>query len=392
MNLFRLPPILLAPRVSQLPSWSASLLAGLLAWMFSIFLYSPRLALYLLPTSGATRRDDLLAQCVDPFTRSLDEPLLYYRILQPLIAHGLGWCGSRAEWLALLGSPGIAYIALILSLACVCWAMSRRVSQSLAIITTFALATTQFAQWTNLYWGHPDSLCFLPAAVMLCSSRAWVFFAASTVGLLNDERFVLALPFIFLWWWSEQEHPKIFFKAFSWRFVAIAASVGVVLLIRSSLLYGWIGPGIDYKWGSTFSAYASRLLRPSSWPGLALMIAMGFRWLWLLPLGGLIYSIRRGMRMHDYLYWASIILVVTASFVFSADVSRNIAFAFPLIPVALVSLRLERGLQERHLSRLVCAMLGLDIITPAATFFEFPADLNPLTWKSLYLPLPVRAS
>ena len=116
-----------------------SLLVGALAWLVSIFLYSRRLALFLLPSSGPTRRDDLLAQCVDPFTRTLDEPLLFYRILQPLIAHSLGWCGSRTDFMALLGSPGIAYLALVLSLSCVYWALVRRVSASLSLLTTFLI-------------------------------------------------------------------------------------------------------------------------------------------------------------------------------------------------------------------------------------------------------------
>lgn len=369
--------------------WLTSLLVGFLAWAFSIFLYSPRLSLYLLPTSGLTRRDDLLSQCLDPFTRSLDEPLLYYRVVQPIIAHAFGWCGSRTEWLALLGSPGIAYIALIVSLGCTCWALSRRFSASLAILTTFALATTQVAQWTNLYWGHPDSLSLLPAAVMLCTRKFWVFVAASTIGLLNDERFLLALPFIFLWWWAEEKRPLAFLKACRWNLGAIAVALALAFLVRTALLYGWIGPGIDYKWGSTFSGYASRLLEPSTWPGLALMIAMSFRWLWLIPLYALLLSLRRGLETSDFAYWASVIIVVLASFAFSADVSRNIAFAFPLIPVSLVFLCREHNVHEHKLRISLGVILGLNIVTPAATFFELPSSINPLSWGSIYLPLPV---
>ena len=82
-----------------------SLYIGILSWLLSIFLYSPRLTLFLGQSSGITRRDDLLAQCIEPFTKNLYEKILSNRIVQPLIANSLGWCGQRREILALMGSP-----------------------------------------------------------------------------------------------------------------------------------------------------------------------------------------------------------------------------------------------------------------------------------------------
>lgn len=362
---------------------------GLLAWLLSILLYSPRLTLFLSSTAGTTRRDDLLAQCLDPFTRTLDEPLLFYRIVQPLIAHALHLCGSRSQWQALLGSPGLAYLALIATLACLHWALAQRFSSSLALLTTFGLATTQVSQWTNIYWGHPDSLSLLPAAVMLCSRRAVVFWAATAVGVLNDERFVLALPFLFLWWWRDDRRLVAFLRSCAPQLLAIALAAVVVVLVRAALLYGWVGPGIQYQWGKTFSDYAARLLMPSTWPGLLLMVAMAFRWLWIGPLVFVLRSLFTGVGMREGLYLASLLLVLLASFVFSADVSRNLAFAFPLVPVALQSLIQDHALTDRRLRHLLGILLGLNVITPAATFFELPASFNPLQWGSLYLPLPV---
>lgn len=365
-----------------------SLWVGALAWLVSIFLYSPRLALFLLPSSGATRRDDLLAQCVDPFTRTLDEPLLFYRILQPLIAHSLGWCGSRTEFLALLGSPGIAYLALILSLSCVYWALVRRVSASLSLLTTFALATTQVTQWTNLYWGHPDSLSLLPAALLMCSRRTWIVFATTFLGVLNDERFILALPFIVLWWWIDDLSSWQNFRLWLPQALAFLAAMVVYSVLRLSLFYGWIGPGIDYQWGSTFSQYAIRLISPGSWPGLLVMVLMSFRWLWIIPTLWLIRSTRSLFAMKDWIYFLSLFTVIAASFAFSADVSRNIAFAFPFLPVAVLWLSRDHGFGDSTLRRVLAVSLGLNIITPAATFFDTPDSINPLKWGSLYLPLP----
>lgn len=142
-----------------------SFFVGCLSWLLSVFLYSPRLTLFLGAGSGSTRRDDLLTQCVDPLARNLNAPILAYRIVQPLLAHSLGWCGDRRDLAALLGSPGIAYLALILTLACCHWALRQRFSSAVSLLATLALATTMVTQWTNTAWGHPDSLTMLPIAL-----------------------------------------------------------------------------------------------------------------------------------------------------------------------------------------------------------------------------------
>lgn len=77
----------------------------------------PRFPLFLLPPSGSIRRDDVLAQCFDPCTRPLDEPLLACRSVQPLIAHRPRLCGSRTDWNSFVASPGIGYVALVITLA-----------------------------------------------------------------------------------------------------------------------------------------------------------------------------------------------------------------------------------------------------------------------------------
>ena len=72
-----------------------SIFIGITSWLLSIFLYSPRLTLFLGLDSGQTRRDDLLIQCLDPLARALSEPMLQFRIVQPIIANSLGLCGPE---------------------------------------------------------------------------------------------------------------------------------------------------------------------------------------------------------------------------------------------------------------------------------------------------------
>ena len=65
-----------------------TLIIGFIAWLFSFFFYSPRFILFLGLNSGTTRRDNLLLQCLDPFSRNLfgqEKAQLYSRIVQPSI-------------------------------------------------------------------------------------------------------------------------------------------------------------------------------------------------------------------------------------------------------------------------------------------------------------------
>ena len=121
-----------------------------------------------------------------PLTRQLNEPILGYRIVQPFLANVLGWCGDRRELLGLLGSPGLAYLALIFTLACCHLALRRRFSSAVSLLATLALATTMVTQWTNTSWGHPDSLSLLPIALLLLSRHPVLVMGGVFIGALND--------------------------------------------------------------------------------------------------------------------------------------------------------------------------------------------------------------
>ena len=378
-------------------SFALSLGVGLLAWVFSLILYSPRLTLFLGAGSGDTRRDDLLLQCLDPLSRELWEPLLAYRVVQPVLAYWLGWCGERRDWLALLGSPGIAYFALVLALACVYWALSRRFSAAIALLATFALATTQFTQWTNTLWGHPDSLTLLPTAVLMCTFNPIVVLLMSFIGIVNDERFVLALPFLLLWWWPASVSFRSIIRRFWLQALAFLVAIGLTVALRLMLTHGVLGPGVvdPYRGGgSLFLSFLSRLLDPVRWPELAFMVLLGFRWLWLLPLLVWFQQFRQRANWRSALYLASLPLCVVAT-VTSADISRNCSFFFPVIPVALEFLISINGWSQGKVKVFLAWILGLNILTPAAMVFYFPPlwwKTNPLEWKdwaTLYLPLPV---
>ena len=368
-----------------------SIIVGFSSWLFSIFLFSPRLTLFLGEGSGTTRRDDLLAQCIDPFTRNLKEPILAYRIIQPSIAKALGWCGERREILALIGSPGIAYIALILTLIIFHFSLKKRFSNSLSLLATFALATTHLTQWVNTHWGHPDSLTFLPISLLMISRQPILIIIATSIGCINDERIILSLPFILLWWWPKKESwqrsLKNLFPIIFSSFIGIA----IAFFIKISLQQGLIGPGIFEPYEvNTFNGYF-RILNPSDWISLLVVVFFGFRWLWIIPVLALIVILKNKLSIRSFIFVFSSAISILITFAVS-DVSRSCSFFFPMIPVAMDILKDKSTWPESKLKFWISLVIGLNVLTPALKIYGIPQDwmtISPLEWGTPALPLPV---
>ena len=372
-----------------------SFLVGLISWLLSIFLYSPRLTLFLGEGSGTTRRDELLAQCVDPLTRNLSEPILSYRIIQPLMAHSLGWCGERRDVLALLGSPGIAYIALILSLAFFHFALKSRFTNNLALIGTLGLATTQFTQWVNTFWGHDDSLTFLPTAILLSCRQPLIVIFSVAIGLLNDERMILSLPFLLLWWWPVSKTSRQSLLLLRPQILSILTGILFALAFREALSNGLIGPGIKdpYEEISLIRNYLERIFTPSSWPSISMMVFLGLRWLWIIPSLAVLVICRQPFTLKSGFFLMSLVGSILVSCTV-ADISRSTAFMFPAIPFSLQVIRDQGGWSEARIRQWLRWLLGLNVLTPAAIVFGLPPNwwnTNPFSWGGNYpiFPLPV---
>ena len=368
-----------------------SIIIGLFSWLFSIFLYSPRLTLFLGEGSGTTRRDDILAQCIDPFTKSLKEPILAYRIIQPSIAKTLGWCGERREILALMGSPGIAYVALFLTLTIFHISLKNRFSNSLSLLATFALATTQLTQWVNTHWGHPDSLTFLPISLLMISRQPLIIIIATSIGCINDERIILSLPFILLWWWPKKESWERGLKNLIPIIFSSCIGIVIAFLIKISLQQGYIGPGIFEPYEAGILNGYFRILNPSNWLSLLVVVFFGFRWLWIIPILTLIYILKSRLSIRSFLFILSSTISIFGTFAVS-DISRSCSFFFPMIPVAMEILKDQSTWSESKLKLWISWIIGLNILTPALKIYGLPPDwwaISPLEWATPALPLPV---
>jgi len=374
-------------------------LVGCLAWLLSFFFYSPRFILFLGLNSGTTRRDNLLLQCLDPFSRDLigeEKTQLFSRIVQPTIANFLGWCGERRDFLSLLGSPGLTYFALILTLSFFYIGIAKRLSKGIALSATFAISTTMVTQWTNTHWGHTDSLSLLPIAILLCFRKWWVIIPCSFIGCLNDERFVLAIPFLILWWWPDKTYnlKKVIINLSKLLFPFL---IGLLIFIvaRILLTIGLIGPGIDGE-GSMLKYLIldvglKLILNPSKWLEFLFIVFLSYRWLFVIPFLAIIIMFRKERSLKFFIFLVSFVSTIFASTI-NADISRTLSFAFPIIPFSLSIIYEYLGAESSRIIKLLNVLTFLNLLTPAAKVYYVPKDWllkNPLEWAIPALPLPI---
>ena len=62
------------------------------------------------------------------------------------------------------------------------------------------MSLTHITHYTFFNWGVPDSFVLLPVVIMMKYLNPYVFFLCSLLGILADERFLMSVPFIVLWW------------------------------------------------------------------------------------------------------------------------------------------------------------------------------------------------
>lgn len=357
----------LAQRIGNIQT---AILVGVSVWGISLFLYAPPLFIIFTNTSP-TRLDDFLAMCVNPFTRNLYEPILAYRIITPFIAYVLGLQGIIAV--------SIQYTALVLAFALIYIIVKRKTNNVIAMLTCFALSLSHVAQTTNTHWGIPDSVTHLATALAMLTPTPWLIGFATVVGTLNDERFVIAIPFILLWHLGSKD-SRLEVKKIIKPLIGFLCGLFIVLIIRYALTVGWIGPGIVIpKLYSQISEKSISNFQPwdSTWLQFLINIFLGYRWVWIIFFVAILKRWNSYNRLFLVILSASVFFA-TLSTMIVADVSRSTSFFFPAI---IISVCLVYDRYPIFCQRILLASVILCILTPC--FIIGGGDIQ------LYRPLPL---
>ena len=174
--------------------FAAALLVGVIAALLAVFISFPGTILYH-PLFGS-RISDTLRLSHDIFDRDLQEDILAYRIVVPLLS---GWTGTNRPWLLVVV---FQWATIVLALAISFLAIARKMGKDgvrFAWPLTLALGLSFFTFWSYYGSGSFDAVTQLTLALALLISRPWPLALLALVGTLNDERFLIAAPFIVLW-------------------------------------------------------------------------------------------------------------------------------------------------------------------------------------------------
>jgi hypothetical protein len=353
--------------------WFLPLFVGIGIWLFGVFLKFPQ---GMLSTDHFPRLDDYLKLCADPFARDIN-PILAYRISVPIIAWTLQLSPAICALLPIL--------FLISTYALIFFVLSKRTNDiKFSLMIVAGLSLTFFAHWTNRWLGYPDAFSHLCSALGLLSSNPLILAAICILGTLNDERWVLSIPFLLYWHGSNHAKAGII----NWIDAARAGGgigIGIlfVLLVRHALTVGWLGPGIIEP--EAYKQMQSTLLdHPSpynsTWLLFAINIFMGFGWYWV---GVIRLVILQVLASHDRfwgIFLALSIFIANFLTIIIEDVSRSVGFSYLVIVMASIY---DYDIAPEQAKNRWLLLLIISAVTPTiyytglsgAVFIPFPIDL-----------------
>jgi hypothetical protein len=348
-----------------------ALFVGAGTWLFGIFVKFPQ---GLLTTSHFPRLDDYLKLCANPFARDVN-PILAYRISVPVVA----WILQLPPLIC----TSLPILFLISSYAVVFYVVSERTGDKrFALLVVAGLSLTFFGLWTNRWPGYPDSFSHLFSALALLCPNPLLLALCCIVGTLNDERWLMSVPFLLYWHGSNQARAGALNWANATRAgTGLVAGILSVLVVRHALTVGWLGPGIAESWYTRMRSISPDRLIPynSTWTLFAFNIFMGLGWYWLTVVRLLTRQLSSAAPI-----WGSFLSLSILMACFSTglveDVSRSIGFLFLVVVAASVY---DYDTAPASARNWWCNLLLATAVTPTiyysgfsgAVFIPFPIDL-----------------
>lgn len=302
-----------------------ALAIGVICELLTLFLYSPS---FWLDWCGTRCQWVINEQALDPLgARYQHVPVAAYRIVLPGLAYVLGISGTPV-----LAIPIVANILTF----CVVWlTLTRWLPSRCALMLTIAISLTIVGQIANVWVGFPDPINNFLVALMLYRTVPWVLFLGTGLGLLTDERIVLACPFVLLWAAIVLRSP--------WQRLLVLAlcmigGIFIGLLVREGITLGLFGPNI----GDSQAVMTSGLGGAFKFNLVAFLAPFtAFRGLLLLPFAAILVWPKRQSEPHDW-FWFYIWLVsfVTMSYIatWPDDLTRSAALLWPSLVIAAIRL------------------------------------------------------
>jgi hypothetical protein len=254
----------------------AATLVGAFTLVISLFLAFPPLSMFLEKHPG--RLEIFSTQCANPLIRQFptSENYLALRVFVPALAYLTGLRGAQGLVIILLANIGSLVLIYLLFL--------RYFKPEIAFYGTLGLGLTVVCQASNLYPGFPDSVSNLFILFLLYRPSRLLFFTLPMLALVNDERFLVGLPLVFLFHVARKPLSE-WFRCSCANLLASAAGLALGYGARYALIHGLVERPIQQPlypqmgmlmWGSPAAWAAAWLLSFKGWWLIPLLLAVRY--------------------------------------------------------------------------------------------------------------------
>ncbi len=313
---------------------------SLLALAVTLFIFSPclwLLARYHPGTFQWDRAHTFLLQCENPFRSDVESAMLW-RLLPPIIAHGLGLRGYYPLVIPLVGVVVLLwYVFTVL--------FSRVADVRFAFGGTLLLAASSGVLVPLHWFGMNDAWVWFALLATGFSASRYTLPLACLLAPWIDERYIIGLPLALLV-----------------RFFDAGNTISLRVLVTSTL---WLAPYAIIRLLGSFGSHASDALGfflNHAKSGVLVTIPwaplgwwMAFRLAWIPA----IFAIRN----KPWVLGLSCVITLIVMLLLAADISRSAAILSPVILLGLLLF----AKQQPELAALYTLSLGLlNLLVPAA--------------------------
>jgi len=330
------------------------LLLGVFCSLVAIFFYSPYF--YYIYRNGLSggRGADFFSMKKHLFNATLDEPILYYRFLLPSIAHYL----KLSDFVSVC----IPYITGSLSLSFLYIGLRKKLVPIISFLITLGISLT-FHTSGHRFVGFSDNVCHMFSALLLFTKNPILVILYSTLGLMNDERFIFSIPFILLWHFPSLT-LKQNFKSILLFWLPVVFSLCIYIAIRLSITkaYGLKIPDLYSQ--ISHRLFVEHLPWERSWLVFFVNTFLGFRFFWFFIIFYLLKSraVIQKTSLLSFFFFSFIFLIGILSLLSIADISRSVGYLYTGLIVSMV---LYKELTtDAQLTRVLAFLIFSMIITP----------------------------